>query len=330
MAHSSQARQSAFVTYAEPLRIAVATHALELQLQAMAFTSDSARTGLKQAAEEEAAESPHESLLALFAGSLAQADPPLLSGIEKRLRTLDRRSGAGDFNALKNVVQKAQVDLAQARKLLVPETVVGRPEFRAALIAKLAVSRLGFGAAYEEAAEGDKDAYQLAWLTLQRVAALWDELKPDLASAMAEVEPILKELASLMPSAKMPAKFRDPEDVEGAALDLVFALERGLAQPLLVRGFAPQLEMAQQQVDHACAAAAEGKRRVALENALAGRFTYDAEVGSAVAVVAPELAAEMEKLWIQLAGISGAAGADGETCSGLRHAMVRVGKVLSI
>lgn len=326
----TQARQSAFVAYAEPLRIAVAINALELQLRAAALASDGAVTRAEKASAEDAPENWYAPLLALFAGSLADADPQLLRTIEERLHKADRLASGGDFAALEKINRMIQSDLANARSLLIPETLARRPDFRAAVIAKLAVSHLGFAEAYEDAAKGETDAYPVARLTLKRVITLWDELKPDLPSVNGEMQPILQELVTAMPSAQVPAKLRDPEEVEVAALDLVFALERGLARPLLVRGFEPQLKLAQQQADQACLAAAEGQRRLALENALAGRFTYDAELGSTVTVVAPDLAANVKALWDQLAGTSDAAGAARGTCTSMQQAMTRVGEVLGI
>lgn len=326
----THAQQSAFVAYAEPLRIEVATQALELRLQAAALASNEASTSAKSTAAEHAAPHPYEPLLALFAGSLGEADPQLLHDIEERLRVVDREAGAGDAKALHEAIRKTQLDLAQARTLLIPATLARQPDFHAAVIAKLAVSPLGFGEAYEDAVAGETHAYLLAWLTLQRVVALWTQLKPDLASTAVEVGPVLDRLADLMPSARKPAVLHDPEDAEGAALDLVFALERGMPRPLLVRGFAPQLKLARQQATQACAAAARGRARLALEHALAGRSTYAAELGPTVAVVAPDLAANMQQLWVQLAGTSSRTGADGKTCANMQQAMTRVATALRI
>src|SRR5690606_7264199 len=117
----TQAQRSAAVAYAQPLRIAVATHALELRLQALA--SEDAVVGARQADADDPDDEPFEPLLALFAGSLAQADPGLLKRIEQPLRMLDQRADTGHVEALEKAIPRVQKDLAAARKLLVPEAL---------------------------------------------------------------------------------------------------------------------------------------------------------------------------------------------------------------
>lgn len=323
--------QSAFAEYAQPLRFAAATHVLDLRLEARAALPGGAEAGGEEAGPEaeggeEEEEGPPIPLLALFAGSLAAADPGLLEALETDLEDVNRLATAGDEGALRRTVADAQQKLARVREVLVPKDVAGEPAFRAALIAELAISERGLGEGYEEAAGGELAAYPVAWLTLQRVGALWSELEPDLEAASQGVEGALDALNGLMPSLEPPDTFRDPEDAEGAALDLVFALQGALGRPVSIRGFAPALDLTQQQADAACTAVEEGRGRLALENALAARITYDAHLGSTLATLAPDAHADLNELWGELDSLEAGQGA--ETCAALRDAIKRAGAAL--
>lgn len=320
----AQEKESAFAAYAEPLRFATASHVLGLRLEALAAVPEGAEAGADAGDEEgEEEEGPPVSLLALFAGSLAAAAPDLLQAIEADLEKVHRLAGTGDRAGLEQAVDRAQRGLARVREVLVPGKLVSDPAFQAALMAKLAVSERGFGEGYEAAASGEIAAYPLAWLTLQRVEALWAGLKPDLGTASEGVERALDELNVLMPSLQPPNTFRDPEDAEGAALDLVFALEGALGRPLLIRGFAPALDVMQRQAKDACVAAGDGHGRLALEKALAARITYDAYLASTLATLAPDAHADLSALWGDLDSLS--TGHGGETCTALQDAITRAG-----
>lgn len=325
----AQAQQSsAFVAYAEPLRFAAATELLELRLQALTAVPDGleaeeAEEGEANGGEEEE-EGPPIPLLALFAGSLAAADGDLLQAIEADLNTVHSHAEAGDRAALEKAVKQAREDLARARTVLVPADVRADPALQAALIAKLAVSERSFGEGYEEAAGGEVSAYPLAWLTLQRAQALWTQLKPQLDAPADGAERAFDEISALMPTLQPPAHFSDPEDVEGAALDLVFALEGALGRPVLVRGFAPALELMQQQAGAACDAVHDGHGRLALEQALAARITYSAHVAPTLATLAPDAHEDLSSLWGKLDTLRAAddAGA-AKTCEALEQAVTQ-------
>lgn len=314
-------RESAFAEYAKPLRFATASHVLELRLQALVATprADVEDDDRDSAEGEDEDEGPPIPLLALFAGSLGQSDPALLQTLEDDLDNVQRLAGDDDGNALAQAVRRAQEDLALTRKALVPDALAADPAFRAALIAKLVNSERGLGEGYEEAATGEVSAYPLAWLTLQRVNALWRELAPALPDAADGVGLALDQLNGLMPSIQPPATFTDPEDVEGAALDLVFALEGALQQPILVRGVAPALALMQRQIQDTCDAAQADKPRLVLENALAARITYGAHLASTVTMLAPQAHEELQALWGDLERIRGDDGA--AVCAALQGAV---------
>lgn len=316
----ANATQSAFTEYAEPLRFATASHVLALRLQALTVAPRGEQDANSKGAEEQE-EGPPIPLLALFAGSLAQSDPALLQTLKADLKQVHSVAASGDETALVQAVAQAESDLARVRDVLVPDAVAGDPAFKAALIAKLANSERGLGEGYEEAANGELSAYPLAWLTLQRVDALWRELAPDLPAARDGVALALDRLNSLMPSLQPPATFSDPEDVEGAALDLVFALESALEQSLMTRGFAPPLALMQRQVEEACMAARAGHRRLALEHALAARITYGAHLASTLTMLAPDVHADLTSLWGDLDALR--AGNQGAVCSALPDAVKR-------
>src|SRR5699024_5395601 len=222
-------------------------------------------------------------------------------------------------------VQRAQDDLTQARKALIPEAVAADPALRAALIAKLANAEYGVAEAYEDAAEGEVGAYPQARLLLHRINGLWAQLQPDLPGAAEEVGRALDELHALMPGADLPATFQDPEDAEGAALDIVFALEGALGRPVLIRGFAPALQLLSQQTTAACTAAGQGQQQLALENALAAQMNYQAHLASTLSTLAPEVDAELNSAWDTLG--RGDDGNDDDVCQSLQDAIKRAGNV---
>lgn len=328
---SAQSRVSAFVEYAEPLRFATATRVLGVRLEALTVggaTEQDEADGDEAGKEAEDEEGPPVSLLALFAGSLAEADPSLLQALEADLADVHRLAKAGDGDtALVGAVDRTQRRLARVREVLIPEAVDSDRVFQAALMAKLAISERGLGEAYEEAAGGEADAYPLAWLLLQRVDGLWAGLKPALPAASVGVERALEELRVLMPSLQPPEIFRDPEDAESAALDMVFIMERALERPLMIRGFKPALALMQRQVQDACAAAEAGRPPLALERALAARLIYQAHLGATLATLAPKVHGNMTGLWGELDTL--ATGEGGATCAALVEATKRAADTFS-
>lgn len=314
-------QQSAVVEYAQPLRFATATHVLGLRLQALTVAPNGGeKPATLPAQDNEEGEQPLP-LLALFAGSLKQRAPALLQSLSAELKTVHKLIGGEDKAALGRAVGRAQRDLARARAVLLPDVLASDPAFQAALIAKLANSERGFGEAYEEAATGDASVYPLAWLKLQRAEALWRELVQDLPAARGEAELALDKLNALMPSVQPPDTFNDPEDVEGAALNLVFALEGALQQPLMLRGIASALALMHHQVRDACAAAHAGRPRLMLEHALAARVTYSAHLASTLAMLAPDVHSDFNGIWHNLDTVrSGDAGA---VCQALKAAIKR-------
>lgn len=314
-------RQSAFAEYAEPLRFAVASHVLGLRLQALTVASGPESDESGSAAGQESGEGAPIALVALFAGSLAQSDAALLQALEADLKDVRRLAGSGNDAALARAVSRAQRKLARVREALLPDALASDPAFQAALIAKLANSGRGLGEAYEEAATGELGAYPFAWLTLQRVEALWHDLAPALPAAQHGVKLALGQLHSLMPALEPPETFSDPEDVEGEALNLVFALEGALEQPLMMRGFAPALNLMQRQVEDSCQAVAAGKPRLALENALAARITYSAHLASTMSMLAPDVHADLTALWGNLESLRAGGGAG--VCQSLQDAVKR-------
>lgn len=319
------AQESASATYAEPLRFAAATELLELRLQALAAAPEASEDDDWHESAEDDDDGPPIPFLALFAGSLAITDPGLLKTIEADLEETQRKVEADDDADLRALVERTGRHLRQARTALVPAAVADEPAFRAALIAQLAVSDDGVGEAYEDAAEGEEGAYALAWLTLQRIKALWAELAPgltDAGDAAREVDRALAELSHLMPSTQVPSRFRDPEDAERAALDIVFALEKAVGRPLLLRGHAPALALVQHQAQAACTAMRDRQTRLALENLLAARATYAGHLESTLAVVAPDADADLRALWSQPRVVESDDGTN-DICVGLQDAVAR-------
>src|SRR5699024_7405158 len=124
----AQDQKSAYVEFAQPLRFAVATHLLDLRLQLLADSlMQVAREPQQLEAEIEQQhndddDEPSTPLLALFAGSLKNSDGELLHRLSTQLDAVNSlvQSGQADAGALQQAVQRAQDDLTQARKALIP------------------------------------------------------------------------------------------------------------------------------------------------------------------------------------------------------------------
>lgn len=269
-----------------------------------------------------------ETALPLLAGSLAAADADLLEGLETTLSRTDEDADA-----------EARDLLRRAERVLIPKMLLGDPVFRSARLALLASSEPGVGEGYEEAAGGETDAYVVGYTGLQRITALWRELKADLTSAessVAEVDRAFGVLGELMPSATPPERFRNPEDAEVAVNDVVFGLESLTGAVLIPRDFGALLSAIGAHVDSGCGAAEVGNPRLALEWLTAATFFYDAYLGRTLATLAPKAHAQIGEDLGALTQLDAApdteldaeldSGGTRERCSSLKAALTEAGR----
>ena len=263
-----------------------------------------------------------ETALPLLAGSLAAADAELLGDLE----TMLSRTGEDTDAEVRQLLRRAE-------RVLVPETLLGDPVFRAARLALLASSEPGVGEGYEEAAGGEAEAYIIGYTGLQRITALWRELKADLEgtdSGVAEVDRALGVLGELMPSAIPPERLRHPEDAEVAVNDVVFGLESLTGVVLIPRDFGALLDVVGAHVDSGCGAAEAGHPRLALEWSAAATFFYDGYLAGTLATLAPEAHAQIgEDLGALVVETNTAPDAKGtrERCSSLKTALTEASRI---
>lgn len=286
-----QAASGVLGEYTAPLRHAIATWLMDFQLQAAVQAAT--ETTADQADDDDDDDDDDidpAAFLPWFAGSLAHRDAELLQTLEGHLQQvlelLD--APAGKQEELAQALERVQDDLGRVRALLAPMSATHDPLFQAALLAQLVHSDYGVDETYEDAAEGEKGAYFLAWMLLQHSERLWAELKGHMPEVAEDVERGLARLDELMPSSRAPDSFQDPEDAEAAALDIAFALERGAGQPLLMRDFNVALDLVARQVGSACTALQAGDERLALEEAGAARVSYKASLAATLSTLAPE------------------------------------------
>jgi hypothetical protein len=289
----------AILSQAEALRIGFGLNRVEIALKAL---SD----GLAIEADE-ALFDPYLT----FRGSLGGANPPLQARLDEIMRKLAAELGeededegedqAGEEEGVSDeVVEIAERGLALVQRLpnlLISARLQGDPVYQAALLSMLLVWEGGVSEAYEEAANGEDEAYGLGYIGLQHTRGMWNQLKPTFkqADAVKAAETGFDRLAQLMPTAQLPSKFPDPEDAEVAALDLAFALELGVGQPVIPRELGPVLQSVRTQQSHTCTALNRGDLALARERFVGWQLMYEQYLEGALQTLAPQIAEAIEE-----------------------------------
>jgi len=252
---------------------------LELGVPEDAAANDAAE-GEDQAEAEEGEEGLLETALPLMAGTLAEKDEALLGRLEAALTAAE----GGDAAA----AEEARGLVGEIEGALILEALRGDASFRAARLALLSSLEPGVGEGYEEAAQGETEAYYIGYAGLQRAEAMWHELEGELTGDKENIERAFGVLGALMPSPEPPERFSDPEDAEVAVNDIIFGLEALAGATLIPRDFAAMLATIGAHVSAGCGAAAAGDTRLALEWTTAAAFFYDAYLVDTLQTLAPE------------------------------------------
>jgi len=229
---------------------------------------------------EEGEEGLLETALPLMAGTLAEQDEALLGRLEVALTAAE----GGDATA----AEEARGLVSEIEGVLIPEALRGDASFRAARLALLSSLEPGVGEGYEEAAQGETEAYYIGYTGLQRAEAMWRGLEGELTGDKENIERAFGVLGALMPSPEPPERFSDPEDAEVAVNDIIFGLEALTGVTLIPRDFAAMLGTIGAHVSEGCGAAAAGNTRLALEWTTAAAFFYDAYLVGTLQTLAPE------------------------------------------
>lgn len=305
-AAAQEVQDTPFFEYPIELRHAYALDLIGLQLDILELDiseedeADEGAVGEDQAepeaAGEETAEGEEgegeeeglfETALPLIAGSLAEQNEALLEQLEMALAAAE----AGDEAAAK----EARGLITDIEGALIPEALRNDVAFRAARLTLLASLEPGVGEGYEEAAQGESEAYYIGYTGLQRTKAMWAELEPDLDGDKENIERAFGVIDELMPSAELPERFSDPEDAEVAVNDVVFELESLTGVILIPRDFGTMLGAIETHVSEGCRAAGAGNTQLVLEWATAGAFFYDAYLASTLATLVSESHARIEE-----------------------------------
>lgn len=287
---SVSAQQEPLFDNPDELRVSYATEATNLELETLLLDIEEDEAANEEGEEgEEGEEKGVGSIVSFFAGSLEAQDPELLTELEAAMEEAEALSETGG-EGLEAAVRHAQELVRQARDTLVAEELHTDPGFQAATITMLSLLEPGVGEGYEEAAEGETEAYYIAWVGLQRIKEMWAEVAPSLPEGAdtSEVERPFAVLDELIASPQPPERFSDPEDAEGAVNDIAFGMERATGTTLLPRELSAVAELSASQTEEACAAVAAGQPRMGAEQAGFVYTLYDKYLERALMFVAME------------------------------------------
>jgi hypothetical protein len=340
LVHSAPGQESIMLSHAEPLRFAFALELLGSQIEAVKLGGELEEEASEEDEADESDEADPEDEdevevrpLDLFTGTLAERAPDVHERLVAALEELEGAAARADGARLDAAAASAAELLGAAEEVLVPNDLRRDPAFRAAVLARLALSGSGFAEGYEEAAGGEVGAYVFGWAGLQRAKSLWPELEPAAESqaGVAEVERAFAVLDELMPTPEPPERFRDPEDAEVAAHDLVFALEAAFGGQLQPRDLAAVLALVDEQGRAACRAFEEGRGPLALELVTSAQVTFVEGVGGTIGLLAPGPAEEIRELLgetLRQRIEEGAAPAVRDDCARLQSALSEAATVL--
>lgn len=303
---------------------------LELDVPEEDDTEDESAAGEEAeagAADDEAAEEKEgeeeekglfETALPLMAGSLAEQDAELLEGLETAVAAAEAGAAAA--------AEEARGLIAEVEGVLIPEELSSDVSFRAARLALLSSLEPGVGEGYEEAAQGETEAYYIGYTGLQRAKGMWAELEPGFEGDKENIERAFGVIDELMPSAELPERFSDPEDAEGAVNDMIFGLESLTGATLIPRDFGTMLGTIETHVSEGCSAAEAGNTQLALEWTTAAAFFYDAYLSRTLATLVPEPNERIEEELGELVEEPGSE-QTASRCENLSNAFEEVGRI---
>jgi hypothetical protein len=202
-------------------------------LQRVAVTAEAFARAPAEAEDDESAsgadEEDDEGLMAaawpLFAASLAAKAPRTAEALGTTLEEMLEAREKGEATA--RTAEEVASLIAEAKAALLPPEVVETVPFQGALLAALMLDEGGVAESYEEASQGEADAYAIGWTALQRGTAVWNGLRGRGApEGVAEGDAALARLAALFPAEEMPDRLSpDPEEAEAPAHQLVALTE---------------------------------------------------------------------------------------------------------
>lgn len=228
-------------------------------------------------------------------GSLRAVSPGLADDLHAALEDVLRLGDEGDVG-LAPAIERARALTRAAYSALVPSELADRPEFVAAVMAKLVLLDDGVAEGYEDAAEGDLWEYPNGWSALQRVKQIWAGLKPLATDSQAfEIDDALSRLDELFPTHEPPnLQGADPEAGEDPGRQVVSTLE-SVVQAFLYpeRELGRVAELVGGLVAEGATAHDAGAYDLALERVLLAEFYYKENLRRLFDLVMPDVHAQI-------------------------------------
>jgi hypothetical protein len=281
--------EAPFREYPVAVAQAAALERIEIAARALAI-----RTADKAKDDDDDADGMAEDLV-LFQASLAAAAPELeanlVAAIDDLLDAAEAGQDPGSPSA--EVIEF----VAQARAALVPPEAEAGPGFHGAVAAWILLEDGGVAEGYEEAVEGEAGAYEIGWVALQRVKAIWEGFSDRATEAQAaDVAEVLAVLDELFPSEAPPeVLFSNPEQAEAPAHQLVGLLEAVTDADLYPgRDLAAATGLVAEVASQGCASLASGEDGIGLETLTIAAVYFDELVERTLRIISPDVSAEIE------------------------------------
>jgi hypothetical protein len=246
-----------------------------------------------------------ETDLTLIAGTLGKSDPELYASLDETLEELGEAAEQGaDYDAL---LAEARELVARARAALLPAGFADDSVNTAALVSRLLLAEGGVAEGWEEAFDGEDAEYAFGWAALQHVKTLWPLLEPLADENQAfEITDQLEFLSTeLFPTFTPPENLHllDGEAAEPPTHRIVGFLEAMTDASLYPnRDLAPLVGLIDDLAVQACSAYAAGDAALGRETVMQSFYFYDEYLRRMLDLFDPELHAETEELFEELAG----------------------------
>ncbi len=277
-----------------------------------------------------------------FGATLAQRDPALADALAAALEDLAEALDTEGIAA--PAAARAQRLLDAAREELITDRLRDAPQFTGALLADLLLAEGGVAESYEEAVD-EPAAYPGGWAALQRVGALWTDLRPLAEDPQrADADEMIASLERLFLSPAPPASTLgwNPEEAEAPAQRLV-----GIVEGVVGASLYPGRELQRLaghlagKVREACGLYATGDEAIAGERLRAVQRLYQQHLSDTAALFAPTENATAQRSLTRLTGTGdddeeapadnahdpGETLLDGTACGNLAETLLEIGSV---
>jgi len=240
--------------------------------------------------------------LARFNGTLAESNPELAQALAAALHEVSEAVEDGvDATA---AIAEARELLEQAYSAVISVTLRDDPAFNGGIIINLLLAEEGVAEGLEEAVENNEPwEYPNGYVALQRVKALWQEIKGTATEErLGDGQEMLDLLDTLYPQAEPPTSLAglNPEEAEGPAQRLGGIVEEVVNADLYPGRDLPRLVTHLAEVTAAACAVYPEQAEVAAETIYAVYDLYAAHVEQVAGMFAPEVQDEASELFEQL------------------------------